>query len=170
MKLSYSFIGLTMLTISLVGCNKKSKTQNVNTSTYNEARFKNMSLAQKEQFLLNANDTDASTSDNFDPVLYKHVMSQLKDKNDPQSKKIEAQLYVKHGVWSMDFGVMHGAKNMRAAVTQSLKDYIHALELEPSNQAAKMRINQILNIYKTMPNKSVPSVVVPKLKQLGFMK
>ena len=129
-----------------------------------------MTLSQKEEYLLNSNDTDSNKNNDFDPALYQQVMAELENKNDAQSQQVKAQLYLKHGVWSIDFGVTHGAKNMRAAVTQSLEDFIHTLEIDPNNQAAKQQINQILNVYKTMPGKSVPEKVVPQLKKLGFLK
>lgn len=163
MKLTTRLLAVAVIAVFLAGCNKKS-------NDHSEARFKSMTLTQKAQYLLNSNDTDASHNNDFDPVLYKQVMTELENKTDSQSEQLKAQLYLKHGVWSIDFGVMHGAKNMRVAVTQSLEDFIHTLQIDPNNQAAKQQIKQILDVYKTMPDKSVPQKVVPQLKKLGFMK
>ena len=162
MKFMTRFLAVGILSILLAGCNKKS-------GTNSEARFKSMTLTQKAQYLLNSNDTDSNHNNDFDPTLYKEVMAQLQDKTDNQSEELKAQLYLKHGVWSMDFGIAHGAKNMRVAVTQSLEDFIHTLKIDPNNQAAKRQITQILDVYKTMPGKSVPQKVVHDLKKLGFI-
>jgi hypothetical protein len=57
---------------------------------------------------------------------------------------------------------------MRQAVTESLHDFINVLKMNPGNKKARAEINQILDIYKTMPNKSVAKEVVPDLQKLGF--
>ncbi len=67
MKLSTSILAVGVFAMVLAGCNKKAKTTT-------DSRFKSMSLSQKENYLLNSNDTDSNKNNDFDPALYQQVM------------------------------------------------------------------------------------------------
>lgn len=132
------------------------------------AKFKGMTLQQKADYLINSNNNDQDPTNDFDERLYQQVVAQLKGKNDEQSKDLLAKVYLKHGIWVIYSGPSSATGNMHQAVTQSLKDFINVLDIEPHNQQARDQINQILQIYKTMPDKSPDPSLVPKLRQLGF--
>lgn len=158
--------------LSLIACKKKSsKTSPLNegSQTMIPAKLESASLQDKVNFLLNSDNTDQDTSNDFNPALFREVVPQLEKKNDAQSKQTLAKLYLKDGIWNMYYGPYTATAKMRLAVTVALKDFIQVLKLDPNNQEAKHQITQIIDVYKTMPNKSVPKAVVPDLKKLGFL-
>ena len=66
--------------------------------------------------------------------------------NDKQLKKKLAEAYTKRGI------SLTGARQYAAAVG----DYRKALKADPNNELAKTWIEQIANIYKTLPGKDIP--------------
>lgn len=153
--------GLPLLV--LAACHK-----NIDKTDRTAEKFKGMTLQQKADYLINSNNEDQDPSNDFDERLYQDVVSQLQSKNDDGSKQLLAQLYLKHGVWVIYSGPSSATGDMHAAITQSLKDFINVLDIDPQNAQARAEINQILQIYKTMPDKSPDPSLVPKLRQLGF--
>ncbi|HKJ31527.1 MAG TPA: hypothetical protein VKA34_06845 [Balneolales bacterium] len=171
MKIRTTVIFLALSGLILAGCsNKKSDNSSSNTGNNNTqaiaARFKGKTLKQKAEYLINSNNMDQNKNNDFSPALYKQVVSQLKTKDDSASQHLLAQVYLRHGMYKLYNGPVKG--NMHEAVTESLQDFINVLNMEPHNKKARAEINQILKIYKTMPNKSVAKELVPKLQKLGF--
>lgn len=142
--------------------------KNVDKTDRTAQKFKGMTLQQKADYLINSNNNDQDPTNDFDERLYKQVVAQLKQKNDEQSKQLLAKVYLKHGIWSIYSGPSSGTGNMHQAVTQSLKDFINVLDIDPQNKEARDQINQILQIYRTMPDKSPDPSLIPKLRKLGF--
>lgn len=168
MKLRNIIVLLVFSGLVFAGCSSK-KAKNSSKSGNSEviaARFKNKTLKQKAEYLIHSNDMDQNKKNNFSPALYSEVVRQLKAKHDTASQHLLAQVYLRHGVYKIYHGPVHGS--MRKAVTESLQDFIRVLKIEPQNKKARAQIEQILNIYKTMPNKSVAKSLVPELKKLGF--
>jgi len=158
--------------LSMIACSKKtSKTspQKEGVQMTIPAKLESASMQEKVNYLLNSDNTDQDTSNDFNPALFDEVVPALEKQNDPKSKQELVQLYLKHGIWNMYYGPYTATAKMRLAVTVALKDFIRVLELDPHNQEATRQINQIIDVYKTMPNKSVPEEVVPDLKKLGFL-
>ncbi len=156
----------------LIACSQKPKTvspEAEGSSMAIPANLKAASLQQKVDYLLNSDNSDRDKSNDFNPALFEEVVPQLQKKDDPQSKHELAQLYLKHGIWNMYYSPYTATPKMRIAVTAALKDFIHVLQIDPGNQEAARQINQIIDVYKTMPDKSVPEEVVPQLKKLGFL-
>lgn len=169
MKLRTTILFLALSGLLMAGCSNKkadSKSNGNNTADAIAARFQNKTLKQKAEYLINSNNMDQNKNNDFSPALYQQVVKQLKAKNDPASQNLLAQVYLRHGMYKLYNGPIKG--NMHEAVTESLQDFINVLHIDPHNQKARHEINQILNIYKTMPNKSVAKPLVPKLQKLGF--
>lgn len=165
---------LAGLSIGLVviACNKKTpetSPQNEGAQAMIPAKLESASLQEKVHFLLSSDNSDQNPSNDFNPALFKEVVPQLEKQKNSQATQELAQLYLKDGIWNMYYGPYTATAKMRLAVTAALKDFIHVLELDPGNQEAKHQITQIIDVYKTMPNKSVPQEVVPDLKKLGFL-
>jgi tetratricopeptide (TPR) repeat protein len=57
---------------------------------------------------------------------------------------------------------------MRARMTGALRQYIEVLKLNPDNQKAISEVEQIMGIYRTMPDKSPGENIMEDLRELGF--
>jgi hypothetical protein len=170
MKLRFIITVMTLTGLAMTGCsNNKKASANNNPDSKDAAivaRFQNKTVKQKAEYLINSNNMDQNKDNDFSPTLYKDVVSHLKAKSDTASQNLLVKVYLRHGMYELYNGPVSG--KMREAVTESLHDFINVLKMDPGNKKARAEINQILDIYKTMPNKSVAKEVVPDLQKLGF--
>jgi len=58
--------------------------------------------------------------------------------------------------------------SMRDRMTSALEQYIAVLKINDQNQKAVSEIEQIMNIYSTMPDKSPGDEIISELNKLGF--
>jgi hypothetical protein len=61
-----------------------------------------------------------------------------------------------------------GDKDMRDRMTGALRQFIKTLQINADNDKARAEIEQIMGIYQTMPNKSIPEDIITNLQELGY--
>ncbi|MGM0588024.1 MAG: hypothetical protein ACQETE_06410 [Bacteroidota bacterium] len=61
-----------------------------------------------------------------------------------------------------------GDKDMRDRMTGALRQFIKTLQINEGNDKARAEIEQIMSIYQTMPNKSIPEDIITNLQELGY--
>lgn len=57
---------------------------------------------------------------------------------------------------------------MRENANNALRQFIAVLEINPENEKARAETNQILNIYRTFPDRQPAEDVLERLEELGF--
>lgn len=58
--------------------------------------------------------------------------------------------------------------SMRENANNALREFIAVLEINPDNEKARAEAEQILNIYRTFPDRQPAEDVLVKLEELGF--
>jgi hypothetical protein len=83
----------------------------------------------------------------------------------PEVKALKEDVHLQHGIhliYSAD------PAQMRENANNALLEFIAVLEINPENEKARAEINQILNIYRTFPDRQPAEEILEDLEDLGF--
>lgn len=101
----------------------------------------------------------------IDQNKYDEALSMLNDMD--KSPEVKLQLEKAHLNYGIYLEYEGGDRSMRDRMTDALRQYIEVLRLNPKNQKAHAEVQQIMGIYKTMPDKNVPDDIVNALDEMG---
>ena len=87
-------------------------------------------------------------------------------KTDADVPTLKEKTYLNYGLFLEYRGPKESS--MRDRMTSALEQYIAVLKINPKNQKARSEIQQIMGIYKTMPDKSPGKEIMNDLRELGF--
>jgi len=93
--------------------------------------------------------------------------------NNADSSKTNADLELLKEKTHLNYGIYleyRGPEEstMRDRMTSALEQYIAVLKINSKNEKARSEIQQIMNIYSTMPDKSPGEDILTDLRDLGF--
>lgn len=79
--------------------------------------------------------------------------------------QLQENVHLQHGIH-----LIYNADpaSMRENANNALREFIAVLEINPDNEKARAEAEQILNIYRTFPDRQPAEDVLLKLEELGF--
>ncbi|MDR9419897.1 hypothetical protein [Gracilimonas sp.] len=78
---------------------------------------------------------------------------------------LKENVHLQHGIY-----LIYNADpaSMRENANNALREFISVLEINPDNEKARAEIQQILNIYRTFPDRQPAQDVLDELEEFGF--
>lgn len=133
-----------------------------------------LSLSLMLFFISCSSGTPENLSERIDQLIaednYEQALNLLDDANPSETEadidRLKEKTYLNYGIY-LEYRGPEGS-TMRNRMTSALEQYIAALKINPENQKARSEIDQIMNIYSTMPDKSPGQDIVSQLNELGF--
>lgn len=98
---------------------------------------------------------------NFDEAL-----ALLEDQETSEEvTSLKENVHLQHGIY-----LIYNADpaSMRENANNALREFIAVLEINPENEKARAEIQQILNIYRTFPDRQPEQDVLDELEEFGF--
>ena len=119
-----------------------------------EVGDENLPLPQKIDQLIQMND-------------YETALEILEDENreDEQIQLLFEKTHLNYGLHSMN---TFDQTEMRTRMNRALSQFTEVLRINPENQVARTNINQILSIYKTMPDRDPEADILEGLREVGI--
>lgn len=125
-------------------------------------------------FISCSSGTPENLSERIDQLIaednYEQALNLLDDANPSETEadidRLKEKTYLNYGIY-LEYRGPEGS-TMRNRMTSALEQYIAVLKINPENQKARSEIDQIMNIYSTMPDKSPGQDIVSQLNELGF--
>ncbi|NGP77701.1 hypothetical protein G3570_13720 [Balneolaceae bacterium YR4-1] len=133
-----------------------------------------LSLSLMLFFISCSSGTPENLSERIDQLIaedkYEQALNLLDDANPSETEadidRLKEKTYLNYGIY-LEYRGPEGS-TMRNRMTSALEQYIAVLKINPENQKARSEIDQIMNIYSTMPDKSPGQDIVSQLNELGF--
>lgn len=116
-------------------------------------------------------DLDMSMSDRVDLLIeqneYNTALDLLsaEDKSDPEIAQMLEKVHLNYGLHSMN---TFDETEMRTRMNNALTQFTEVLKINPDNTVAREQIQQIMDIYATIPNRSPEEEVLEGLREVGF--
>lgn len=98
---------------------------------------------------------------NFDEAI-----SLLNDQPESESvSELKENVHLQHGIY-----LIYNADpaEMRENANNALREFIAVLEINPNNEKARAEIQQIINIYRSFPNRQPDEAIINRLEEFGF--
>lgn len=98
---------------------------------------------------------------------YESALSLLEDE-DPSDEEVARQLektHLNYALYSMN---TFDETEMRTRMNNALYQFTEVLRINPDNSVARENIQQIMEIYATMPDRSPEEEVLEGLREVGF--
>ncbi len=78
---------------------------------------------------------------------------------------LKERVHLQHGIY-----LIYNAdpSQMRENANNALREFIAVLEINPDNEKARAEIQQIINIYRSFPNRQPNEEVIKRLEEFGF--
>lgn len=126
-------------------------------------------------FTSNCNSTTTTTPESIEQSIaalieknnYEEALDLLR-KEDPSKPEILALLVDTHYKYGIYLEYYEKTQTMRDKMTSALRQYISALKLNPSHEGSIAEIQQIISIYKTFPDRTLPADIHRELSALGL--
>lgn len=136
-------IYLFALCLTLISCGEETAEQNLD-----------MPLGDRVDLLIEQNE-------------YKSALETLseEDMTDPEVAKLKEKVHLNYGLHSMN---TFDQTEMRTRMNNALSQFTEVLRINPDNSAARQYIQQILDIYATIPDRSPEEDVMKGLRDVGF--
>jgi len=99
---------------------------------------------------------------NYDQAL------DLLNKQDTTKAEIISLLVDTHYKYGIYLEYYEKTQTMRDKMTSALRQYIAALKLNPTHEGSIAEIQQIISIYKTFPDRTLPADIHRELSSLGL--
>lgn len=112
------------------------------------------SLEQSVATLIEAN--------NFEEAL---DLLNKEDSTKPEIVSLFVDTHYKYGIYLEYY---EKTQTMRDKMTSALRQYILALKLDPTHEGSIAEIQQIISIYKTFPDRTLPADIHRELSALGL--
>jgi len=116
-------------------------------------------------------DKNAPLPEQIDQLIeaneYETALSMLKEENpdDPAIQQLLEKTHLNYGLHSMN---TFDQTEMRTRMNRALTQFSEVLRINPENQVARTNINQILSIYKTIPDRDPEPEVLEGLREVGI--
>jgi len=88
-----------------------------------------------------------------------------KDQTDPEIALLREKTHLNYGLHSM---TTFDQTEMRTRMNNALSQFTEVLRINPDNSVAREQIQQILDIYATIPDRSPEEDVMEGLRDVGF--
>lgn len=98
---------------------------------------------------------------------YETALSLLSEENqqDPTIQQLLEKTHLNYGLHSMN---TFDQTEMRTRMNRALTQFTEVLRINPENQVARTNVNQILSIYKTIPDRNPEPDVLEGLEEVGI--
>ncbi|MDX1640158.1 MAG: hypothetical protein R3220_00580 [Balneolaceae bacterium] len=98
---------------------------------------------------------------------YETALSLLEDENadDETIQRLLEKTHLNYALHSMN---TFDQTEMRTRMNRALTHFTEVLKINPENQVARTSINQILSIYKTIPDRDPEPEVLEGLREVGI--
>ncbi|WP_069132129.1 outer membrane protein assembly factor BamD [Rhodohalobacter halophilus] len=87
------------------------------------------------------------------------------DPQNPDTRFLLEKTHLNYGLYSMN---TFDQTEMRTRMNNALMQFVEVLKLNPDNQIASEQIQQIMDIYSTIPNREPEPEVLEALREVGF--
>lgn len=136
-------IYLFVFFLALISCGEETAEQNLD-----------MPLEDRINLLIEENEYDAALE----------ALSE-QDMNDPDIAQLKEKVHLNYGLHSMN---TFDQTEMRTRMNNALSQFTEVLRINPDNSVAREQIQQILDIYATIPDRSPEEDVMEGLRDVGF--
>lgn len=136
-------IYLFAICLALISCGEETAEQNLD-----------MPLEDRINLLIEQNEYDTALD----------VLSE-RDISDPDIAQLKEKVHLNYGLHSMN---TFDQTEMRTRMNNALSQFTEVLRINPNNTVAREQIQQILDIYATIPNRSPEEDVMEGLRDVGF--
>lgn len=138
-----SFLYLLTMGLLVAACGEGSPEQNLD-----------MSIGDRVDLLIEQNE-------------YETALDLLKeeDKSDPEIARLYEKTHLNYGLHSMN---TFDQTEMRTRMNNALSQFTEVLKINPDNTVARGQIQQIMDIYTTIPNRGPEEDVLEGLRDVGF--
>lgn len=138
-----SIIYVFVLSMIFFSCGEESPEQNLD-----------MSFEDRVNLMIEQNEYEAALE-----------MLSDEDQDDPQIAQLREKTHLNYGLHSMN---TFDETEMRTRMNNALSQFTEVLRINPDNTVAREQIQQILDIYATIPNRSPEEDVMEGLRDVGF--
>ncbi len=101
--------------------------------------------------------------DEYDNAL--DLLSREDNQNESVKRLLE-KTYLNYGLYNMN---TFDEREMRTRMNEALRQFTEVLRINPQNRVARTQIDQILQIYETIPNREPEEDVIEGLKEIGVI-
>lgn len=138
-----SFLYLLTIGLLVAACGEESPEQNLD-----------MSLGDRVDLLIEQNEYEAALE----------LLSD-EDKSEPEIARLYEKTHLNYGLHSMN---TFDQTEMRTRMNNALSQFTEVLKINSDNTVAREQIQQIMDIYATIPNRSPEEDVLEGLRDVGF--
>ncbi|MGM0545635.1 MAG: hypothetical protein ACQEST_02845 [Bacteroidota bacterium] len=125
-------------------------------------------------FISCSNETPENLPEQIDQLIAEDNYSEALDllnnadpeQTDANIPELKEKTYLNYGLYYEYRGPEDSS--MRERMTTALEQFIEVLKINPDNEKARTEVQQIMDIYETMPDKSPGDDIVSELNELGF--
>lgn len=136
-------IYLFALCLTLISCGEENAEQNLD-----------MPLEDRINLLIEENEYEVALD----------ALSE-QDMSDPDIAQLKEKVHLNYGLHSMN---TFDQTEMRTRMNNALSQFTEVLRINPDNTVAREQIQQILDIYATIPDRSPEEDVMEGLRDVGF--
>lgn len=99
---------------------------------------------------------------------YDHALDLLysEDREDESVKVLLEKTHLNYGLYNMN---TFDEREMRTRMNEALRQFTEVLRVNPQNSIARTQIDQILQIYETIPNREPEEDVIEGLREIGII-
>lgn len=103
----------------------------------------------------------------IDEDRYEEALGVLEgqDPEDPAVLELLEKTHLNYGLHNMN---TFDAAEMRTRMNDALRQFAAVLRINPGNDVARAQIEQILQVYETIPERQPEEDVIAELRELGF--
>ncbi|MEX0769639.1 MAG: hypothetical protein WD035_02845 [Balneolaceae bacterium] len=83
----------------------------------------------------------------------------------PDIQRLKEKTHLNYGLYNMN---TFDEGEMRTRMNEALRQFAEVLRINPDNEVARTRIDQIMGVYETMPDRGPEEDVLEDLKEVGF--
>ncbi|MFU8813009.1 MAG: hypothetical protein ACNA78_08570 [Balneolaceae bacterium] len=116
-------------------------------------------------------DADAPLSERVDFLIaqdrYEQALSLLEGEN-RQDQEILRQFEKVHLNYGLNSMSTFDPNQMRTRMNNALVQFTEVLRINPNNQMARQQIEQIMDVYATMPDRGPDEEVLEGLREVGY--
>lgn len=98
---------------------------------------------------------------------YEEAIEQIHSEADagPTRDRLLEKAHLNYGFYNMN---TFDGEEMRTRMNDALRQFIEVLRINPENAEARTRIEQILQVYDTMPDREPEPDVLNSLEEIGY--
>ena len=98
---------------------------------------------------------------------YEEALNRLEplDRDEPETARLLEMTYLNYGLHMMD---TFDEQEMRTRMNEAMRHFTEVLRINPDNEMARNQIDQILDVYDTIPNRDPEPDVLDGLREVGY--